>query len=135
MSGGRRSLSQIIEQVGKEEIGYVRDGPIHYVVLNNKRDFVFNLDRINRFLAILDQIESESASEGPGVLVTVGTGKKMFSTGFDLPYWLKSYENHTSSIVRFQELMARLLELSIPSMCVFNGSAFAGGYILGVCHD
>ena len=31
--------------------------------------------------------------------------------------------------------MARLLEFSIPTMCVLNGNAFAGGYLLGICHD
>ena len=31
--------------------------------------------------------------------------------------------------------MARLLEFPLPSMCVFNGNAYAGGYLLGVCHD
>ena len=31
--------------------------------------------------------------------------------------------------------MARLLEFPIPTMCVFNGSAIAGGYLLGICHD
>lgn len=31
--------------------------------------------------------------------------------------------------------MARLLEFPMPSMCVFNGNAIAGGYILGLCHD
>ena len=31
--------------------------------------------------------------------------------------------------------MARLLEFSMPTMCVFNGTAIAGGYIFGLCHD
>jgi len=31
--------------------------------------------------------------------------------------------------------MARLMEFSMPTMCVFNGNAIAGGYILGLCHD
>ena len=31
--------------------------------------------------------------------------------------------------------MARLLEFSMPTMCVFNGNAIAGGYIFGLCHD
>ena len=40
---------------------------------------------IRNFRAILDKIE---ASEGPGVVVTIGTGKKHFSTGFDMPTWI-----------------------------------------------
>ena len=31
--------------------------------------------------------------------------------------------------------MARLISFSMPTMCVFNGNAIAGGYILGLCHD
>ena len=31
--------------------------------------------------------------------------------------------------------MARLLEFPMPTMCVFNGNAIAGGYIHGLCHD
>ena len=31
--------------------------------------------------------------------------------------------------------MARLLEFPMPSMCCFNGTAIAGGYFLGLCHD
>ena len=31
--------------------------------------------------------------------------------------------------------MARLLELSIPSMCVLNGAAFAAGFFVSLCHD
>ena len=108
------------------------DAPFHYIVLN-KPEFTFNLDRINQYIAILDQIE---ATKGPGVMVTIGTGKKHFSTGFDLPFWVQSYDNNMKpSIYRFQNLMARLLSFSMPTMCVFNGNALAGGFILGLCHD
>jgi enoyl-CoA hydratase/carnithine racemase len=34
----------------------------------------------------LDQVE---ASTGPGCLVIMGTGDRMFSTGFNLKYWAK----------------------------------------------
>ena len=33
------------------------------------------------------------------------------------------------------QVMDRLLRVSLPSMCVFNGNAMAGGYFLGICHD
>ena len=69
-------------------------------------------------------------------MVTIGLGKKHFCTGFDLPYWMESYDNHMKpSIYRFQVLMGRLVSFSMPTMCVFNGNAIAGGYILGLCHD
>ena len=31
--------------------------------------------------------------------------------------------------------MARLIGFSMPTLCIFNGHAIAGGYILGLCHD
>jgi len=34
-----------------------------------------------------------------------------------------------------QELLARLMEFPLPTMCVFNGTAMAGGYFLGLAHD
>ena len=108
------------------------DAPFHYIVLN-KPEFTFNLERINQYIDILDQIE---ASKGPGVMITIGLGKKHFSTGFDLPSWVESFDNKMKPcIYRFQTLMARLISFSMPTMCVFNGNALAGGYILGLCHD
>ena len=126
------SLSEVVQQAGNEEIAYVCDAPVHYVVFTRK-DNVWDLDRINKYLAILDQIE---ATKGPGVMVTIGTGNKIFCSGFDLPYWVADYErNMKPSITRFTEVMARLLQFSMPTMCVFNGTAMAGGYIWGLCHD
>lgn len=97
-----------------------------------RKDNTWNLDRINAYLAVLDKIEK---SEGPGVMITIGTGPKLFSSGFDLGFWAESYPNMRNSIVRFQEIMARLLGFPMPTVCVFNGSAIAGGYFLGLCHD
>ena len=122
----------MIEQVGRKEIGYVYDAPFHYIVLT-RSDNTWDLDRINAYIAVLDKIEA--SEEGPGVMVTIGTGKKHFSSGFDLPYWIKKLDNMVESIDAFNELMARLLEFPMPTMCVFNGNALAGGYFLGLCHD
>ena len=104
---------------------------MHYVVFTRK-DNVWNNEFIKTYLAILDKIE---ASEGPGVMVSIGTGNKLFSTGFDLDFWASSYDNMTNSIDAFQEIMARVLSFSMPTMCVFNGTAIAGGYLFGLCHD
>ena len=85
------SIAQVVEKVGREEIGYVYDEPFHYIVLT-RADNTWNLDRTNAYLAVLDKIE---ASEGPGVMVTIGTGKRHFSSGFDLPFWMSKFENMT----------------------------------------
>ncbi len=87
----------MIEKAGKEVLAYVQDGPIHYIVMTRK-DNTFTLDWLNRFIEILDQIE---ASEGPGILVTMGTGSKIFSSGFDLPYWIADPKNMQDSYARY----------------------------------
>ena len=68
-------------------------------------------------------------------MITIGTGKKHFSTGFDLPFWAEKTSNFEESILLFNEVMARVLSLNIPSLCIFNGNAYAGGLIWGLCHD
>lgn len=80
----------------------------------------------------MDQIE---ATEGPGILVTIGVGAKRFSTGFDLPFWQVDTMNTFSTIPMMQALLARFMTVSIPSVAVINGHAFAGGIILALAHD
>ena len=53
-------------------------------------DHVWDIDRINKYIAILDRIE---ASEGEGVMISIGTGPKIFSSGFDLKYWMTNFDN------------------------------------------
>jgi enoyl-CoA hydratase/carnithine racemase len=48
---------------------------------------------------------------------------------------MKHYNNFRDSIILFQELLARLMEFPLPTMCVYNGTAIAGGYIMGLAHD
>ena len=68
-------------------------------------------------------------------MLTIGTGPRHFSIGFDLPYWMEDSNNASASLIRFQELMARLVTFPMPTMCVLNGTAIAGGYWLSLCHD
>ena len=82
------SLQQVFDKVNAQEdptMGYVYDAPIHYVVLNDGEN-AFDFDRLNRLLSLYEQIEKTT---GPGVLVTIGTSEKFFSTGFSLPYWME----------------------------------------------
>ena len=68
-------------------------------------------------------------------MVTIGTGKRHFSTGFDLPFWAVSVDNMEESAQLFAQVLARLLEFPMPTVCIFNGDAYAGGLIWGLCHD
>lgn len=69
-------------------MSHVVDGPINYIVLK-REDNTITIPFMEEFLRILDAIESQ---EGPGVLVTIGTGSRIFSTGFDMKTWIKEPE-------------------------------------------
>ena len=125
------SLQQVFQKVGKAEVGYVFDAPIHYVVFNKGQN-TFTTEKIELLLDIYEKIES---TEGTGVVVTIGTGSNFFSTGFDLQYWAANNANAIQSIAKIQILYAKVLSLGLPSMAVFNGHAMAGGLILGLAHD
>ena len=123
----------MVDKVGSDEMGYVYDAPIHYVVLNRK-DNNWNFARINQYLALLDQIEASEDGK-PAVMVTIGTGTKIFSSGFDLVDWAPEWNRMKTCIPHFHEVMARLLEFPMPTLCVYNGKALAGGCIFGLSHD
>ena len=65
------------------------DAPIHYVVLKNPPN-QFNFDRVKKLIDIYNKIDN---SKGPGVVVTVSTSTKYFSTGFDIDYWMEDVLN------------------------------------------
>lgn len=89
-------LDQVVA-LATEEISYIHDAPFHYIVMTRK-DNTWNNKRIARYIELLDQIE---ATKGPGVLVTIGTGPKHFSTGFDLPFWAQGWNNWKTSVYGF----------------------------------
>jgi enoyl-CoA hydratase/carnithine racemase len=47
------TLSQVIEEAGKQDIGYVFDAPFHYILLT-RNDNTWDVDYINQYLAVLD---------------------------------------------------------------------------------
>ena len=53
MSKPSLTLSQVFAKAGKDDISYVRDGPIHYIVMTRK-DNTLNMDIANKYMAILD---------------------------------------------------------------------------------
>ena len=59
------------------------DAPIHYIVLN-RNDNTFDMKFLDQYYSVLEKIE---ATKGPGVMITISAGKKLFSTGFNLSYW------------------------------------------------
>jgi Delta3-Delta2-enoyl-CoA isomerase len=128
------NLEEVFAKVKAQDdprMGLIRDGSIFYFVLNDGEN-TFDNDKIERVNKYLDEVEK---SKGPAVLVTVGTGSKNFSTGFDLHFWAQDFQNLMTSIPRMQLLLARFITLPIPTLAVINGHAYAGGLILALCHD
>ena len=93
---------------------------------------MWDLKVIAKLEKIYDAIDKTA---GPGVVVTIGTGDKFFGTGFNLPWWLEETANPIRSIVGAQSMLRKVLTLGMPSLAVFNGHAYAGGFILGLVHD
>ena len=132
------TIAEVIAKVSPEDlVGVVRDGPVYYLVLNGKKDFLFNTETIELLENVLDDLEAQlMAEEGkPGCLVTVSAAGRKFCTGFDLAFWNAKPMNVISSFAAMLGVYRRFITLPIPSMAVLNGHTYAGGFILAMCHD
>jgi Delta3-Delta2-enoyl-CoA isomerase len=104
---------------------------IHYLVMN-QQDNKFSIPWMKDFNALLDKVE---ATKGPGALVTIATGPKIFHTGFDLDQWKTNQLGQYESFAMCQHLLARLLTFPLPTIAVLSGHTYAGGVFLALAHD
>jgi len=81
--------------------------------------------------AALDEVE---AVTGPAALVTVATGK-IWHNGLDLEYMATLGTGFLDYVGEVQALLARFLELPVPTVAAVQGHAFAGGAMLALAHD
>ena len=125
------TLKEVFAKAGSDQISLVKDGHIFYMVLNTKLNMI-DMNFIIKMNQILDEIEN---SEGPAVLVTVASGPSVFCSGFNLKFWAANPWNMAFSLSGMQKVFARLLTLNVPSLCVWQGHAVAGGVFIGLCHD
>ncbi len=81
------SIDDLLKQArnSQDSVVLIQQGPIHFLFFN-RPDFQFDPETMAAVHKSLDQVE---ASTGPGCLVCMGTGDRMFSTGFNLKYWAK----------------------------------------------
>ncbi len=107
-----------------------------------REDDVFVLDlgeSENRFNAgffdslekCLDEVE---AAPAPRALVSAASGKH-WSTGLDLD-WLATQGDAVGEFIsRMHELLARVLEIGVPTVAALQGHTFAGGAMFALAHD
>ena len=102
--------------------------------------FVLDLgDTENRFhpdwLAAVDDALTEVAkTDGPRALVTSATGK-FWSNGLDLDWLGRNADQFQSYATSVQMLLARVLELPVPTVAALQGHVFAAGAMLALAHD
>ena len=91
----------------------------------------FHPDWVAQVTVALDEVV---AAEGPRALVTAATGK-FWSNGLDLE-WLSGngdkFAEYGNSV---HELLARMVELPVPSVAALQGHTFAAGAMLALAHD
>jgi Delta3-Delta2-enoyl-CoA isomerase len=91
----------------------------------------FHPDWLREVTGALDQV---AATESPVALVTAATGK-FWSNGLDLDWVGQHREQFGSYVLDVQEVFARVLELSVPTVAALQGHSFAAGAMLALAHD
>jgi enoyl-CoA hydratase/carnithine racemase len=79
----------------------------------------------------LDEVE---AAPAPRALVTTCSGD-FFSVGFDLEWMVANPDGVTELVASMHEVVARVLELPLPTVAALQGHALAGGGLLALAHD
>jgi enoyl-CoA hydratase/carnithine racemase len=91
----------------------------------------FNGEFFDSLEDCLDQVE---AAHAPRALVTAASGKH-WSTGLDLDWLATQGDAVGDFIVRMHELLARVLEIGVPTVAAMQGHTFAGGAMFALAHD
>jgi Delta3-Delta2-enoyl-CoA isomerase len=108
--------------------------------LNRAGDvFVLGLgDDENRFndasLTELERFLQEVEDAAPCALVTTASGK-YWSNGLDLEWMATQGEDAPAFLTRVHDLLARVLEMGVPSVAALQGHTFAAGAMLALAHD
>ena len=126
------SLEEVFKKAGTDQVSLVKDGKIFFLVLNRPFNLI-DFDFINKVNQCLDEIENSKDEDA--IMVTIGSGAKVFCSGFNLKILGKGDMHSTVLGLMLNPLMARILTLNVPTLCVLNGHAVAGGLFLSMCHD
>lgn len=88
-------------------------------------------DWLARVSAALDEVVAAPAPRG---LVTTASGK-FYSLGLDLEWMAANPDGVSGLVTSMHEVIARLLELPLPTVAAIQGHAFAGGALFALAHD
>lgn len=84
---------------------------------------------------VTDAIEEVAAQPAPRALVTRGSGS-YFSAGLDLGWMAENDDDGLRELVAdMHELLARMLELPVPTVAAIHRHALAGGALFALAHD
>ncbi len=90
----------------------------------------FNDDSLEAIERCLQRVEDGA----PCALVTKATGK-YWSNGLDLEWMASQGERAPDFLMRVHALLARVLELGVPTVAALQGHAFAAGAMFALAHD
>jgi enoyl-CoA hydratase/carnithine racemase len=107
-----------------------RDGDVFLLDLGDGENR-FNEDFVDAVEGHLDEVQ---AARAPRALVTKATGK-FWSNGLDLEWMASRPEQIQAFAHRVHLLLARVLELDVPSVAALQGHTFAAGAMLALAHD
>jgi Delta3-Delta2-enoyl-CoA isomerase len=107
-----------------------RDGEVHVLDLGSDENRI-DPDWIAGVDAALDEVV---ASDPPRGLVTTASGK-FFSMGLDLEWMAANPDGVPELVASMHEVVARVLELPVPTVAAIPEHAFAGGGLFALAHD
>lgn len=90
----------------------------------------FNGESLDSIEACLAEVEAAA----PCALVTTAEGK-IFSNGLDLEWIGAQGDAAVPFVGRVHELLARVLEIGVPTVAALQGHVFAAGAMFALAHD
>ena len=115
---------------------YSVDGNVAILTMNNGENR-FNLETVQAFTQILDEIETKTQVNA---LVVTSAHEKIWCNGIDLDWMIATVQNEGEAaqkqfLAAMYAMFKRVLTLPMPTVAAINGHAFAGGAFLAFSHD
>ncbi|MFZ5564597.1 MAG: enoyl-CoA hydratase/isomerase family protein [Thermodesulfobacteriota bacterium] len=118
------------------DITYTLDNEVAVVSLNTGENR-FNMDFVNTFISVFDEIEAKTEAR---TVVVTSSHDKIFSNGIDLD-WLSSLiqagkiDQVKAFLYRQNDMFKRVATCPMITIAAISGHAFAGGAILACAFD